>query len=97
MRLANLRLAIIDLAKAEGWLVLAFATELVSPRSSPGFPNLVLAHPRRGVLFRQVTTDKGPLSSEQIRWLGVLRGSGADADVWRPPDWPTIVATLKGP
>ncbi len=67
-----------------------------SRRSQPGFPDLVLAHTKRGLLFVELKTDTGKLSKEQDRWRLVLLRAGADARVWRPRDWPEIQATLTG-
>ena len=74
---------VIQLAKTYGWTV--YHT-LRSEGSEPGFPDLVLVHPKRGVLFRELKTDDGRMSSDQLRWLGVLTSAGCDADVWRPAD-----------
>lgn len=53
-----------------------------------GFVDLVLAHPRHGVLFRELKTERGSLSDDQRAWLDALSGSGrADVGVWRPEDW----------
>lgn len=67
-----------------------------SRRSNPGFPDLVLAHHRLGLLFVELKTDKGKLTPDQDRWRLVLIRAGADARVWRPRDWPEIEQTLTG-
>ncbi len=61
-----------------------------SRRSEPGFPDLVVVGPH-GVLFRELKADRGRLTSEQQIWLDRLAEAGADADVWRPGDWPARV------
>ena len=73
--------AVIDLAKWTGWL--AYHT-YDSRRSEPGFPDLVLVHPTRGVLFRELKTMKGRVSAHQRKWLDKLALAGADVAVWRP-------------
>lgn len=74
-----------------------------------GFPDIVLA--RSGVvLFRELKSDKGRLSSEQRDWARQLEPGWLEMpghvpalegelavlfDVWRPADWVTrIVPTL---
>lgn len=86
---------VLELAKLTGWFV--YHT-FDSRRSEPGFPDLVLVHPRQGrVLFRELKTDTGQLSLHQVKWLQALKDAGADAEVWRPVQWPGIVKTLKAP
>lgn len=68
-----------------------------SRRSEPGFPDWVIAGPRR-VLFRELKTEAGRLTLSQVRWGEVLRSAGADYDVWRPSDWMSgrITREMKG-
>lgn|SRR5215472_3359906 len=65
-----------------------------SRNSAPGFPDWVFAGTR--VLFRELKTAKGRLTSPQREWEAALRGAGADYGVWRPADWldGTITAEL---
>jgi hypothetical protein len=53
---------------------------------SKGFPDLVVAG-QGGVLFRELKTQIGRLSPEQIRWQERLFAAGADVAVWRPEHW----------
>lgn len=102
-READFQKAVIDLAHMNGWMVAHFRPaqnsrgEWRTPVAADGkgFPDLVLVHAVRGVLFRELKTDRGRLSRGQalwINWLGVAR---ADADVWRPRDWERIVEELS--
>ena len=75
---------VIRLARSLGWLV--YHTH-DSRRSVKGFPDLVLVHPRRGVLWRELKTMKGRLTAEQTEWLTELGAAGQDAKVWRPDQW----------
>lgn len=61
-----------------------------------GFPDLVLAHPTRGVIFAELKRDTGRLSPAQTEWLDTLFRAGAEAYVWRPRDWETILTRLQG-
>ncbi len=67
-----------------------------SRRSEHGFPDLVVVGPH-GVIFRELKADRGRLTPDQRVWLDRLTEAGADADVWRPDDWPTrVLAALAG-
>lgn len=79
-------------ARRAGWRVYhAFN----SNRSTPGFPDLVLVRDR--VIFAELKTATGKLTSEQDDWIQALRGAGITAVVWRPVDWPAIMDTLSKP
>lgn len=99
---AGFQKAVIDLARLNGWMVAHFRTAMnrdgtwVTPVAADGkgFPDLVLVHPIRGVLFRELKTDRGQVSKEQALWINYLGVARANVTVWRPRDWDTIVATL---
>lgn len=76
---------IIELAKRMGWL--AYHT-FDSRRSTPGFLDLVMVHPRqRRILWRELKSETGTTTPEQKAWISALSLVGADVDVWRPRDW----------
>ncbi|WP_430600318.1 VRR-NUC domain-containing protein [Brevibacterium sp. K72] len=76
---------IIDLAKRMGWLSFH---DYDSRRSTPGFPDLVMVHPRqRRILWRELKSETGTTRAEQKAWISALSLVGADVDVWRPRDW----------
>lgn len=54
-----------------------------SRRSHSGFPDWCFAGPR-GVMFRELKTERGRLSAQQQRWIDTLDAADADVDVWRP-------------
>lgn len=93
---AQFQQRVVDLAKLTGWHCVhyrpawqagKFRTPLTGDR---GAPDLILA--RRGVvLLAELKTDRGRLSPEQKAWLAAL---GPYGRVWRPRDWPAIVAEL---
>jgi hypothetical protein len=84
--------AVVDLAALLGWRFFYVRDSRGSPQ---GWPDLTLC---RGdtLLFRELKTDTGRLASEQEQWGAVLTRAGCDWAVWRPRDWATIEATLKG-
>ena len=85
---------IIQLAKLCGWLT---HHHYDSRRSTPGFPDLVLVHAKRGLLlFVELKTDTGRVTTEQRYWLDSLLAAGQDARLWRPRDWSAIVTILRG-
>lgn len=102
VRETDFQTAVIDLAHVHGWIAAHFRPaqtptgQWITPVAADGkgFPDLVLAHPKHGVLFRELKSDHGRLTREQRDWLTVLRRAGADAAVWRPCDWPTIMQRL---
>lgn len=83
-----------DMARMLGWRI--YHTH-DSRRSQPGFPDLVLVHPKHGVLWRELKTVKGRVSPAQRDWLADLMAAGEDADVWRPADLTSgrILAELR--
>lgn len=88
---SQLQAAIIELAKWEGWLV--FHPMPVQNQSGrwrtalqgdKGFPDLVLAHKERGVIFVELKSTIGRISDEQQLWIDTLKRAGAEVYVWRP-------------
>ncbi len=67
-----------------------------------GFPDIVACHAGCGpdgqgrVLYAELKTARGRLSAAQRRWRDALLAAGADWRLWRPADWPRLVATLRG-
>ena len=53
--------------------------------SVKGWPDWAIRGPR-GVLFRELKSQRGRVEPEQREWLDALAADGADADVWRPSD-----------
>jgi VRR-NUC domain-containing protein len=63
--------------------------------SEPGFPDLVLARPER-VIFAELKVGAGRLTRAQRIWLDTLGRTG-HARLWRPDDWPDVLAELRPP
>ena len=84
---ADLQEAVIAMAGHLGW---AHYHTHDSRRSPAGFPDLVLAHPKRGVtMFVELKATKGRISRAQGAWLHILEEAGNQVAVWRPAHWYT--------
>jgi len=93
---------VIDVARWHGWKVFhplpaqnARGRWRTAQAGDTGFPDLVLAHPKRGVIFAELKSAIGKLSDRQQAWLDTLRQAGAEVYVWRPADIEQIKAILK--
>jgi len=90
---------VIDTAIMHGWLVhhsrpaktkRGWRTPI---EGNPGLPDLILA--RDGVvIFAELKKHRAYPTPDQRNWLASI---GAQARVWRPADWPAIVAELSEP
>ena len=60
-----------------------------------GFPDLVLVHKTRGLVFAELKSQKGRLTAKQEHWIDTLSLAGAEAYVWRPSDWPQVLRRLR--
>ena len=94
--------AVIELAKWQGWKVFhplpaqnARGDWRTAQAGDIGFPDLVLVHPERGVIFAELKTAIGKLSDAQNDWLMCLHAAGAEAYVWRPRDIAEIKTRLQ--
>ena len=84
---------VILLARLHGWLVMHTRAVEIRPgvwktplQGHAGFPDLVLAHKTRGVIFAELKSDMGRLSDKQELWLQTLNDAGMEHHVWRPKD-----------
>jgi hypothetical protein len=84
---------VVDHAMRASWLVYfipdamwrrAFANKTPQALGNRGFPDLVLAHPVRGLKFRELKRQGGKLSPYQIIWRDTLLAAGADWALWTP-------------
>lgn len=65
----------------------------------PGWPDLTLVHPRRGLIFAELKRQRGKLSAHQVAVITALTAAGQLVYVWRPSDLDdgTIWRALMGP
>jgi hypothetical protein len=81
----TLRLRIKALAKELGWM--SYHTH-DSRRSDAGWPDVALVHPKgRRFMVRELKSQRGKLTRDQVDWLAALGGAGVDVGVWRPMDY----------
>lgn len=95
----ELQTMVIQLAEWLGYRVYHVANVKGQLRNetSAGFPDLVLSKAFEGehltrhvVLIRELKSDTGKCSDEQIAWLRASNGQ-----VWRPRHWDLIEKTLR--
>lgn len=99
---ATFQRTVCEAARLAGWKVAHFPASLsvrgrhmtATAYDAAGYPDLTLAHPDLGLMFREVKTDTGELRPTQRDWLCLLHAAGADAGVWRPQDWQRILLEL---
>ena len=60
---------------------------------APGFPDLVMAHPERGVIMAELKTTKGKHTELQLDWMSRI-GPYAECYLWRPSDIDFIAQRL---
>jgi len=95
--------AILDLASWLGWrrfhprtVQLIRGAHLTPYTGEAGFPDLVLVHRSKGIIFAELKTQTGRLSESQKLWRADLEDAGAEYHLWRPSDWHHIEKRLKG-
>src|SRR4030095_1363109 len=69
----------------------------VGRADSYGWPDWTFVKPGVGIMFRELHTETGRLSSAQRMWHLWLHEAGADVAVWRPSQWQTVIDTLNRP
>jgi len=84
---------VILLAKLHGWLVMHTRAVEIRPgvwktplQGHAGYPDLTLAHKYKGVIFAELKSDIGRVSTMQKAWHETLSAAGAEVYVWRPKD-----------
>lgn len=60
---------------------------------SPGFPDLILAHPTRGLIAAELKLENTKLNDAQVRWAGALK-PWCEYYVWRPSQMELIAQRL---
>lgn len=95
-------------ARSYGWLVhhdlpsqRANGSWATAVQGDSGFPDLVLVHPGNParhlpaqIVYAELKTQRGKLTTGQQQWLNALHAAGQTAVVWRPSDIPAIFTKL---
>jgi len=91
-----------DLFRLNRWLVYHTRD---SRGSAAGFPDLVAAHTRHGIVFAELKSKRGKVSDDQEAWLRILDRAKpvphwghqrVSVFTWRPDDWPQIEEVASG-
>jgi hypothetical protein len=92
---------IIEAAQTTGWL--AYHCRPAQTKSGrwstalqgdPGFPDLVLCHPRHGLWFVEAKRRPNKVEPAQTRWLLTLGQHVRAAVVWVPEEMPALLKAL---
>ncbi len=81
-----------NLARIFGW---ATYHPFLSKWSEKGWPDLTLIRPPR-IVLAELKAEKGRVSEEQRRWLGMLGACpGVETFLWRPSDLERVAEILR--
>jgi hypothetical protein len=96
---ADLKAAVIKIAKRERWLVHHTANRQGSRNSAKGsgVPDLIMAHPGGRLILAELKKQKAKLEPLQEQWReALLEHPGIEYYVWRPADLADIDRILGG-
>jgi hypothetical protein len=91
---------VVQLAGTFGWMVQHTRVSMVGDRymtaitGNVGFPDLVLAHRTKGVLFVELKTETGRMATAQTEWRDTLAGH-VEWYLWRPSDIAAVMRRLS--
>lgn len=93
---------VVQLAHTYGWLVQHTRPAkqgdrwLTPIQGDAGFPDLVLVHHKRGIIFAELKSPSGPVSDAQYQWGRTIKEAGGEWKLWRPKDLEAIARRLGG-
>ena len=91
---------VVQLAGTFGWMVQHSRPAQVGDRwmtaitGNVGFPDLVLAHRTKGVIFAELKTETGSMATAQTDWRDTLAGH-VEWYLWRPSDIAAVMRRLS--
>jgi hypothetical protein len=98
---AEFQAQVVQLAATFGWMVQHSRPAKVGDRwmtaitGDVGFPDLVLAHRTKGVVFAELKAETGRLRPEQIKWRDTIKAAGGEYHLWRPDDLMYVMKRLS--
>ena len=95
---ADFQSVVMALAKQYDWETFHASVHRVADTyrtDGRGFPDLVLAHPTRGVIFAELKTERGRLTDAQKDWATAL-SPHVEWYCWRPSQLQLIAKRLSG-
>lgn len=87
---ADWQTRVVDYARLRSWTVWH---DNDSRRNRAGLPDLILVRDR--VVWAELKGPAGRLRAAQKTFLAALGRAGAETYVWRPSDWPDVMAVLR--
>ena len=91
---------VMHIAKMNGWHIHHASPHKVGKTwrsDGNGTPDLILAHPTRGLIFAELKTERGKMSTSQKLWALAI-SPWAEYYLWRPNQLDLIATRLgKGP
>jgi hypothetical protein len=76
-----------EMARLQGWKVFHPSVHQVRPgvfkTDGNGFPDLVLSHHYKGLVFAELKLESGKLSTDQVSWANAIQ-PWCEYYVWRP-------------
>jgi hypothetical protein len=88
---------LLDAAFLGGWLVHHIRrSDLALTMGTPGFPDILAVHPKRGVLVIECKSERGRMEPGQSEWLDAFTDAGVKARVVRPEDYDQTWRHLVG-
>lgn len=65
-----------------------------------GWPDIVVAHPTKGIVVAELKSARGTLGPGQREWVDVFAvydqpGSPILVEIWKPADWAAIEVCLN--
>lgn len=87
---------VLQIARMNGWLVHHATPHKVGGTwrsDGNGTPDLILAHPQRGLIFAELKTERGKMSANQKLWALAVH-PWAEYYLWRPSQLQLIATRL---
>lgn len=90
---------VVQIARMNGWHIHHATPHKVGNTwrsDGQGTPDLILAHPQRGLIFAELKTERGKMTPHQKLWALAI-APWAEYYLWRPSQLQLIATRLGGP